>query len=223
MVLAAGKGTRLGEQGRRRAKALSLVGDRPLLQHHLDWFEGEGLRRVVVNAHHLAEQVEEFAAAYDGPLDVRVVVEPELLGTAGGVINALEHLGSEPFFVLYGDVLMRADLRALGDAHAGDATLAVYEAMELRDKGVVEVDGTGRITAFHEKDPTREGPGLVNAGLYVVDPALVQGYTSGVELDFGHDVFPAALERGAHLQSFVLDRAVLDIGTPEALDQANRT
>jgi NDP-sugar pyrophosphorylase family protein len=83
-----------------------------------------------------------------------VVTEPELLGTAGGVRNALPLLGAEPFVVLYGDVLTDAPLAPLQDAHARSgaaATLAVYESHETDGKGTIEVDGRDRIVAFREK------------------------------------------------------------------------
>jgi NDP-sugar pyrophosphorylase family protein len=223
--LAAGKGTRLGALGRECAKPLLPIGGRPLLDLHLAHLEREGVKRVVVNAHHLAHQITEHLRRYQGPLEIRVLPEPELLGTAGGAVNALETLGSGTFLVIYGDVMMSEPLAPLLNAHrkAGAiATLCVYSHHDTRSKGVVEIDERGAVTSFAEKDPSRTGPGLVNAGLYVVEASLLSGLSRGTFLDFGRDVFPAALRTGQHLLAYRIPRPVLDIGTPQDLARARR-
>lgn len=225
LILAAGKGTRLGELGRRTVKALLPVSGRPLLDWHLDHLARQGVTRAVVNAHHNAEQLVEHVRRYPGPVEVAVLVEPRLLGTAGAAVNALDALQSSTFFVVYGDVLLFESLPSLLATHrrAGAvATLSVYRHGDTGQKGVVEVDDEDRITGFFEKDPARVGPGLVNAGLYAVEATLLAGHAAGTFLDFGHDVFPAAMRAGDHLQAHRLPQPVLDIGTPEALARAGQ-
>ncbi len=223
LLLAAGKGTRLGELGRRRPKVLVPIGGRPLLDLHLDHVASEGVERVVINAHHLADQITAHVREHHGSTEVTVLVEPELLGTAGAAINALETLRSDTFFVIYGDVVMFEPLTPLLRAHreAGAlATLCVYAYDDVREKGVVEAASDGTITAFAEKDPARIEPGLVNAGLYVVEADLLAGWPKKSFLDFGHDVFPAALNSGQPLHAYRIPRPVLDIGTPRDLARA---
>jgi mannose-1-phosphate guanylyltransferase len=225
MILGAGRGTRLGELGRRVPKILVDVGGSPLLERQLSYLAREGVSHVVVNAHHLSESVVEFAAAYTGPIDVHVAVEPQLLGTAGGVRAVLQRLGEEPFLVLYGDVVVDAPLRPVVDEHRSSgavATVTVYETSAIEGKGTVEVGDDGRVVRFLEKDPSVRPPALVNAGLYVVEPALLAAWPAGRELDFGHDVFPGALRRGQRLQAARLARPVIDMGTPEGLAEARR-
>lgn len=221
MILAAGRGTRLGQLGLRTPKILLEVDGAPLLARHLRYLEREHVNRVVVNAHHLADQVDAFLDEYDGPLDVELVVEPELLGTAGGVRNALHLLGAQPFVVLYGDVLVEEPVGPLFETFRRvDATalLTVYEAAHTVGKGVVDVAPDGRVFGFREKQ--QEGPGLVNAGLYVLAPALLAEVPPQVELDFGIDVLPAAVARGERVFASRLSAPVLDVGTPEALENA---
>ena len=225
MILGAGRGTRLGELGKRVPKILVDVGGCPLLERQLSYLAREGVSRVVVNAHHLSESVVEFAAAYTGPVDLHVAVEPQLLGTAGGVRAVLEHLGEDPFLVLYCDVVVDAPLKPIADEHRASgavATVTVYETSEIEGKGTVEVDEDGRVVRFREKDPSVRPPALVNAGVYVVEPELLAAWPPGRELDFGHDVFPAALAAGQRLQASRLPRPVIDMGTPEGLAEARR-
>jgi NDP-sugar pyrophosphorylase family protein len=223
IVLAAGQGTRLGELGKRVPKVLVRVGDRPLLARHLELLEDEGVEKVVVNAFHLSSQIEAFARGYEGPIELICTVEPQLLGTAGGVRRALPHLGDEPFLTIYGDVLWYEPLASLIAVHARSrpaATLAVHEADFAEGKGIVEVDATGRVTRFVEKGAAGPGPFLINSGLYVVDPELVRPLPAGVPLDFGHDVLPAALQDGTTILTAALSEPVVDIGTEDGLARA---
>ena len=223
LILAAGKGTRLGELGRESPKALIPIAGRPLLDLHLEHLAREGVRRAVVNAHHLAEQIRDHVSRYAGELQLEVLVEPTLLGTAGAAINALRKLGSDSLLVLYGDVVMFEPLAPLMRAHtqAGAlATICVYEHDDTAEKGVVEVDASDRVLRFSEKDRARTGPGLVNAGLYVVQRDALAPFPAETFLDFGHDVFPAMLSAGQRIQAHRIPEPVLDIGTPADLAKA---
>jgi NDP-sugar pyrophosphorylase family protein len=223
MILGAGKGARLASLGLTVPKVLVEVGERPLLERQIDYLGQHGVERVVVNAHHLAEAIESFAREYTGPVALSVVTEPDLLGTAGGVRNALPSLGDEPFFVLYGDVLVDQPLAEIDEAHrrcGADVTVTVYETDQIEGKGTVATDDDGWVVGFAEKDPNTLTPALVNAGLYLLDPAFVAGLPRGEELDFGRDVFPAALAEGKRIFAYLLDEPVIDVGTPEGLAAA---
>ncbi len=227
MILAAGRGTRLGELGRTVPKVLVDVGGEPLLARQIRYLKDGGARRIVVNAHHLADQIEDFAANHPDAADIEVVVESTLLGTAGGVRNALPHLGDEAFAVLYGDVIVDEPLDAVSETHKrteADATLTVYRTTEIEGKGTVQLTPQGTVRSFHEKvlSPQAQELAYVNAGLYVVHPSLLRGLPREVELDFGHDVFPAALSRGRTIAAHILASPVIDMGTPAMLELARR-
>jgi mannose-1-phosphate guanylyltransferase/phosphomannomutase len=151
------------------------------------------------------------------------VVEEALLGTAGGVRNALDVVGSGPFLVLYGDVIVDEPLAPLFEAHRHHqaiATLVVHQSESTEGKGVVRVAPDGRVSGFEEKTHAGSGPALINSGVYVIEPELVAPLPAGVERDFGKDVFPDALERGMRIFSYRIGGAVIDIGTPAGLAQA---
>jgi mannose-1-phosphate guanylyltransferase len=223
MILAAGRGTRLGALGQARAKVLMDVAGRPLLLRHLDLLVNEGFERVVVNVSHLANQITTAVQGYEGPIEVICVEEAELLGTAGGVRNALALLQPGPFLVLYGDVLVRDSLRPMIELHGkhkGVATLAVHRADCADGKGTVEVDAEGRITRFIEKGATTaRHPFLINSGIYVIEAALVSSLPPGRFCDFGMDVFPQALRQDRLMLAHVLRWPVIDLGTREGLAQ----
>lgn len=225
MILAAGRGTRLGELGRTVPKILVDVGGEPLLARQIRYLKGAGIERIVINAHHLADQVESFVAEHPLAEDIDVVVEAELLGTAGGVRNALPHLGTDAFAVLYGDVIVNEPLEMVAETHrraGAAATLTLYRTTAIEGKGTVELTPAGMVGAFHEKASMHvEGNAYyVNAGLYIVEPSLIHDLPAGMELDFGHDVFPIVLTQHQKLATHVLCAPVIDVGTPAMLATA---
>lgn len=223
MILAAGLGTRLGSLGRVTPKVLVEIGGQPLLAHQLEFLAQHGVERVVINVHPLAERVEAFVDDYDGPLEIVCVREEELLGTAGGVRNALPELEPGPFLVLYGDVVVGQPLHPMLDLHRerdAVATIAVHNARAAAGKGVVDVDAHGRVTGFREKPAGTAGPVLINSGIYVLESSWIARMSRGVVSDFGTDLFPEALRWGLSISTFRLSRSVIDVGTPEGLHAA---
>jgi NDP-sugar pyrophosphorylase family protein len=223
MLLAAGRGTRLGDLGKQMPKALVEIGGKPLLARQLDFLARQGVDRVVVNAHHLAEQILDFVGNTPAPFPVDVVVERELLGTAGGLRNALPYFRPEqPIIVMNGDTLLNTSLCGLLKAHLRTGAAATIGATWLEDttgKGVIEVDGEKRVTGFEEK-PSQPRPGLASAGLYAIDRELATLIPRDVFFDFAHDLFPLALQVEAELRVHELGGEFADIGTPESLAAA---
>jgi mannose-1-phosphate guanylyltransferase len=123
-------------------------------------------------------------------------------------------------------VLIDSPLRPMVNAHAisgAEATIAVFATSDTEGKGIVEMGDEGRIRSFVEKQGGDLGPRstLVNAGIYLVDPAFVRDMTpEGAASDFGNEVFPDALRAGRRLFGYVLPQAVIDVGTPGGLRRA---
>lgn len=105
MILAAGCGTRLKPLTDHRPKPMMEVGGQPLIGHQLRWLAEAGVSEVIVNLHHLGEQIEAYVGSGSRHgLSVAYSREPELLETGGGVVKALPWLGDEPFWLLNGDI-----------------------------------------------------------------------------------------------------------------------
>jgi mannose-1-phosphate guanylyltransferase len=140
-------GTRLRPLTLFRPKPLVPVCGVTVLEQALALCAHHGLRSAVVNAHHLAGQVEAFCAAYSG-VALHVQVElPEILGTGGGLRAARDRL-AERFAVVNGDVLCDGDLTALLADCAGpgvDASMLLRRSKEAAQHGIVAVDAAGRV------------------------------------------------------------------------------
>jgi mannose-1-phosphate guanylyltransferase len=123
-LLAAGLGTRLRPITDSTPKCLLPVGGRPMLDIWLDALAKAGVSDVLLNAHHLADQVEEHVAARVGAPTVHLVVEPELLGSAGTLrANRDFVIGEDMFLAINADNLTDFDLGVLIDAHRPAARL----------------------------------------------------------------------------------------------------
>jgi NDP-sugar pyrophosphorylase family protein len=226
-ILAAGLGTRLRSLGLNLPKVMVPIGGQPLLQHHLEWLRQQGITEVVINLHYLPQTITDYFG--DGRafgVTITYSHEPEILGTAGGVKKMEPLLRNAPFLVIYGDNLIRMDLeplRALHRDRQAIATLALFASPEPWTGGVVETDPTGRVTAFREKpDPATVTTGLINAGVYVLEPAIFDFIPAGRFCDFGRDVFPRLLDAGKPVYAIKPLAYIQDIGTPERLARARR-
>ena len=124
MILAAGLGTRLRPLTDDRPKALVKVAGKPMLYWVIARLARHGFTDIIINAHHFAEQIEAYSAAYDGPgVSLTVSVEEEILDTGGGVRKAAGFFDrEEPFLVHNVDVLTDLDLSELMKAHRASET-----------------------------------------------------------------------------------------------------
>jgi NDP-sugar pyrophosphorylase family protein len=221
VLLAAGRGTRLAPLTDSIPKILAPLGGRPVLEHQLDYLARNGVTGLGINVHHHSDQVVAALEAADPPFPVRVSVEPELLGTAGALVPLSDFL-TATFVLLYGDVVTNADLRALVERHraaGGIATLAYYRSSEVAGKGVLTLDDEGRMASFLEKPPADLGFACVNAGIYALEPEILDFLGPGAS-DFGLDVWNRVIASGRPVYGHELDAYLRDIGSPEALQGA---
>jgi len=226
-ILAAGLGTRLRALGLDVPKVMVPIGGQPLLQHHFEWFRQQGVTEFIVNLHYLPEKITDFFG--DGRrfgVQITYSHETEIRGTAGGVKLMEAALRDGPFLVIYGDNLIRIDLAPLVAFHRqrrAPVTIALYESAEPWTGGVVETDATGRVARFREKPDRKDiSTNLINAGIYLLEPTVLDAIPAGQFCDFGKDIFPKLLATGTPLYAMQPRAYIRDIGTPERLAQAQR-
>jgi MurNAc alpha-1-phosphate uridylyltransferase len=168
MILAAGRGERLRPLTDQVPKPMLEVRGRPLLEHQLEWLAAAGIRDLVINLHHLGEQIE--AHLGDGSrFGMRIAYSREamLLETGGGIVKALPLLGDAPFLVLNGDIFTDFPLNELAPLPDwADIHLVVTPRPAFRAKGDFQVDG-GRVTT--------RGDDYVYCGIAILRPAMFAG------------------------------------------------
>lgn len=230
VVLAAGRGSRLGTLTDDVPKPLLPLGSSSILEQNLGTLAAHGVREVAINLHYQGGVIRERIG--DGSrfqLEVVYSEEGELLGTAGGVQRAQGLLPPTwPLLVVYGDNLLKVDIAKMAAFHAASraaGTIALHWINDIRASGAVNLDPQDRVTAFAEKAPQpRPVAGWVNAGLYLLEETAVDAIPAGAASDFGFDIFPKLLSDEVPLYGYRLgpSEAIYPIDTPklyrEALD-----
>lgn len=226
MILAAGRGTRLRPYTDSVPKCMTVVAGRPVLEHAVRHLASHGVHELVINLHHLPEPVVEHFGD-GGRFGVRIHWSPEdhLLGTAGGTALARRHFRGA-FFVWYGDNIsnLRLDeLAALHERGAAKVTMALHHRDDVSASGIVDVDDGGRVHRFLEKPAAHEVfSHWVNAGVYVLEPSVLDTVPAGVAWDFGRQVFPSLLAAGETIMGYRMDASeqLRWIDRPEDLAKA---
>jgi len=210
MVLAAGLGTRLRPYSLQRPKPLFPVLDTPLLTHTLNQLRRSGAGGIVVNAHHLREQIR---AMLQGQKDVQVQMEDLELGTGGGLRLAQSHFEEAPFLAVNGDIVHDLDLAAVYRSHCAsgaDVTMVLHDCPRFNN---VRVNGEGRIEGF--SGAAEEGERLLAfTGVQVINPAVLSLIPEGVFYNI-IDCYADLLKRGGVIQALVVSGHFwTDMGTP---------
>jgi len=226
VILAGGKGTRLGDLTKDIPKPMLPILGKPLLGYHIEWLKQYGVTEIYITVNHLKDVLQEYAGnGGKWGLNIHYYEERQPMGTVGG-IKALEDQLDEDFLVVYGDVLANMHLGYLTDfhrKHKSAATLVLHPNDHPYDSDLVETANDDRITAFHPK-PHEDGiyyRNLVNAGVYIFSPAIFSHLEPGVKADFGKDIFPSIVHK-LPMYGYNTSEYLKDMGTPDRLEKVSR-
>lgn len=208
MLLAAGEGMRLRPFTDAMPKCMVPVAGMPVLEHNVRWLRRFGVTDLLINLHYMPQAVRDYFGDGSG-WDVSITYSPEerLLGTAGAVKHAAWFFDA-PFFLWYGDNMSTCDLEQLYAFHRArhsTATIALFHREDVAASGIVGVDENGRITRILEKPRLEQVfSQWVNAGIYVLEPRVIDYIPADRPSDFGHDIWPALLRAGEPLSGYCL-------------------
>ena len=228
-LLAAGKGTRLRPYTNHTPKCLMDIHGTPLLGWWLHLLEQHHIERVLINTHHLEDQVEAYLdhVRPQFQMEILTTYEPTLLGSAGTLIkNRNFSSGTGDFLVAYADILTQANLTNMKKAHThfkkegALLTIALFHSPTPPTCGIAETDDTGKITSFIEK-PKHPKSDLANAGIYIVSPEIFDFLPTDVPhnetTDIGFDLLPKLVNR---MYGYPIQEYLQDIGSVQAYQEA---
>lgn len=224
MVLAAGLATRMRPLSNDRPKCLIEVAGRTLIDRILDRFADAGVDRVTVNTHYLADQLERHLAERERP-SIAISREDVLLGTGGGIRQALDHLGPGPFYVANSDIFWvdgyQPALRRMAaqwDDDTMDALLLLVPTiygLGIGDCGDFRLAPSGRIYWPQE----RLVAPFAYGGIQLIHPRLLDGMPDG---PFQMAPCWQRAEAEGRLWGIAHDDVWAHVGTPRALTQVTR-
>ncbi len=208
------------------------IAGKPALEHTIEWLKRYGVSEFIVNLHYLPDVVREhFQDGTRWGVQITYSYEPQIMGTAGALKLAASRAAScfdEPFILWYGDNLSTCNINQLVAHHRAKpalATIALFQRPDVTQSGIVGLDAEDRITRFLEKP--REDQVFshwVNAGIYVLDPAVLSAIPPDCPSDFGRDVFPALLASYRPLYGYCMrkDESLWWIDTPQDLQRVQQ-
>jgi len=222
VILAGGKGTRMGDLTRQIPKPMVRLAGKPILEHQIELARRYGCTDIVLLIGHLGQTIEDFFQ--DGSrwgVTIRYRREETPLGTAGA-LKEIEDWLDDDFLVFYADIVMDVDLAALAAFHRrakAVGTLVVHPNNHPHDSDLLELDPQSRIVAFRPKprDPGVCHRNLVNAALYAFSPEILRHIPAGRFADLGRDVFPQIVSSCRSLFGYNTAEYLSDVGTPDRL------
>ncbi len=221
-LLAAGRGTRLRPLTDTTPKCLAPIHGKPLLNYWLEICEALGVRHVLINTHHLADQVRAWAKRQNTAVKIHLAHEKVLLGSAGTLAANRDFIrGADSVYIFYADNLAQVNfdsLLACHESHNAPLTLGLFRTPHPERCGIVELDEAGRVRRFEEK-PKQPTSNLAFAGVAIARPEFFSHLPAEGFADLGQDVFPKLAGR---MYGHELEGRLLDIGTLANYEQAQQ-
>ncbi|MFN9635837.1 MAG: sugar phosphate nucleotidyltransferase [Synechococcaceae cyanobacterium] len=241
MILAAGKGTRVRPITHTTPKPMIPILQKPVMEFLLELLRQHGFDEIMVNVSHLAEEIENYfrdgqrfgvqiAYSFEGRIEDGELIG-EALGSAGGLkrIQDFQNFFDDTFVVLCGDALIDLDLTEAVRRHKQKGAMASLITRrvpreEVSSYGVVVTDAEGRVLSFQEKPDVAEAASdMINTGIYIFEPQVLDFIPSGEPFDIGADLFPRLVAAGAPFYALPMEFEWVDIGKVPDYWQAIRS
>ncbi len=224
LILAGGKGTRLRPLTVYTPKPIVPVLNRPFLLYQIEILRRAGITDITLSLNYQPDKIEQLLG--DGSeygVNLRYLTEPSPMGT-GGAYKYAEDSIRETTVVLNGDVLTDLDVSKVVAFHRqkkSEATIVLTPVENPAAYGLVETDEENRVLRFREKPDASEVADLktknINAGIYVLEPSVLDFIAAGENSSFEYNVFPDLLKSQKPFYACILrGNYWRDIGTPES-------
>lgn len=229
LILAGGKGTRLRPLTVYTPKPIVPVLNRPFLLYQIEILRRAGIRDITLSLNYQPDKIEHLlgnGAEYG--VNLRYLTEPNPLGTGGAYKFAADAI-RETTIVFNGDVLTDLNIAEIVNFHEqkqAEATIVLTPVENPSAYGLVETETDGRVSRFLEKPKPEQLAELttnnINAGIYVLEPSVLELIPANENTSFEYNVFPELLKSEKGFFAFVMDKNYWrDIGTPDSYLRAH--
>ncbi|MDQ4122597.1 MAG: NDP-sugar synthase [Acidobacteriota bacterium] len=230
LILAGGKGTRLRPLTVYTPKPIVPLGNRPFLLTQIETLKRAGITNIVMSLSYQPDKIEQVLDdGLEYGVRLQYLTEPNPMGTAGAYRYAADFL-REPSIVFNGDILTDINLEEVIDFHRRKKALATIVLKRVENPaayGLVETAADGRVLRFLEKpnpeDLAHLNLNTINAGIYILEPEVVEMIPAGENYSFEYGLFPDLLLQEKSFYAFITEDSYwLDIGTPDRYLQAHK-
>ncbi len=220
LILAGGQGMRLRPLTTYTPKPIVPLVNRPFALYQIELLRRAGIADITFSLNYQPEKIEQtLGDGREYGVNIRYVCEPSPMGTGGAFRYAMDG-SEEPTVVLNGDILTDLRLSDLIDFHQANNAAVSIGLARVPDPsryGVADLDAEGRVLRFIEKPQGKVAPNTINAGVYIIEPSVLESIPPRENRSFEYDVFPKLLEQKERFYGYVLENAYWrDIGTLES-------
>ena len=221
VILAGGLGTRLQPYTTFLPKPMLPLGEKPILEHLIDWTKKNGVKSIVLCVSYLRKTIEDYFE--DGKrfgVNIEYAISNKPLATAGQLKTADEFI-DDTFVCMYGDSIFDFSLRNMIKQHQQKrafVTMSLYEYKTNLAYGVIETAKNGKVISWNEKPEIKAN---INMGCYVMEPEVMD--LIPMNKPYGmDDVIKKAMVRKKLINSFVTKKGFTDIGNKTTYKKANQ-
>jgi mannose-1-phosphate guanylyltransferase len=225
LILAGGEGTRLRPLTVYTPKPVVPIVNRPFLFYQIDLLKRAGIKDITLALGYQPNKIEDiFGDGQEFGVNIRYLVETTMLGTAGAYKNAESQL-RQTTVVFNGDIITDANIKDVVNFHRekqAAATIVLTQVKNPSIYGLAETDAEGRVLRFIEKPKAEEITcNTINAGIYVLEPGILNFIPEEEKFSFEYQLFPTLLEAKQPVFGFTWSGYWIDIGTPQRYLKAN--
>jgi NDP-sugar pyrophosphorylase family protein len=218
MILAAGYGTRLKPLTDNIPKALVIHKGKTLLGLQIERLKNSGISEIVINAHHHSERIVEFIMRNELGIKVNIIVEKEILGTGGGVLNAADYLNLDDFFIVMNvDIDTDFNFKKIIEFHKINKPLATIGIQKRKTKRYLEFTPDLFLRGRENKDSSKNNLYAFN-GIHVISKDF---FSKRFEIKYCDiiDLYLELVKRGEKIKGFDLKYSSFkDLGKKENLN-----
>ena len=219
VILAGGLGTRLRPLTNNTPKPMLPVGEKPILEHLINWTKKNGVKSIVLCVSYLRETIEDYFE--DGEkfgVKIEYAISKKQLATAGQLKTAEEFIEGN-FVCMYGDSLFNFNLKNMIKQHAIKKALITMSLNEYKTNfpyGVIETSKNGKVKSWNEKPEIKAN---INMGCYIMNSKVFSLIPKNKP--YGMDeVIKKAMKRKSAVNSFITKKGFSDIGNKESYKKA---
>lgn len=219
VILAGGLGTRLQPYTTFLPKPMLPLGEKPILEHLVEWTRKNGVKSVVLCVSYLRKTIEDYFE--DGKrfgVNIEYAISNKPLATAGQLKTAEEFI-DDTFVCIYGDSIFNFSLRNMIKQHKKKKSFVTMSLNEYKTNlpyGVIDTTKSGKVVSWNEKPEIKAN---VNMGCYVMEPEILKFIPKNKPFGMD-DVIKKAIDRKKLVNSFLTKNGFIDIGNKASYKKA---
>ena len=220
VILAGGLGTRLKPYTNSLPKPMLPLGEKPILEHLIEWVRKNGVKEIVLCVSYLRKKIEDYFGDVEKfGVKIEYAISKKPLATAGQLKTAEKFIDGT-FVCLYGDSIYNFSLRSMIAQHKKSksiVTMSLYDYKFNLKYGVIDTTKVGRVNSWNEKP---KFSAKINMGCYVMESELLQLIPKNKPYGMD-DTIRKVLAKKKKVTSVISKKGFIDIGDKETYEKAN--